>query len=159
MYRSLASTALGSLPRPVDRLRLPRARRRAFPFTSISFTGVKDLTVVISGGTDYAPDAAADYRDPSLDPQALAKTKVLAAARHSASTLLHTHVADFLTLSGQLAVNLGASSAAQRELDTWDRVQARWRDNVPDPELEAAYLQFGRYLMISGSRGSLLMGL
>ncbi|MDT4988497.1 MAG: hypothetical protein QOI74_2591 [Micromonosporaceae bacterium] len=127
--------------------------------TSISFTGVKDLTVVVSGGTDYAPDSAANYRNPSLDPQALAKTKVLAAARHSASTLLHTHVADFLTLSGQLAVNLGASSAAQRELDTWDRVQARWRDNVPDPELEAAYLQFGRYLMISGSRGSLLMGL
>ena len=47
----------------------------------------------------------------------------------------------------------------QRQLNTWDRLQARYRDNVPDPELEAAYLQFGRYLMISGSRGSLPMGL
>jgi alpha-L-fucosidase 2 len=127
--------------------------------TSISFSGCKDLTVVVSGGTDYAPDAAAKFRDPSVDPQRLARTKVLNAAGHSASTLLHTHVADFRPVFEQLHLDLGTSSAAQRELDTWGRVQARYRDNVPDPELEAAYLQFGRYLMISGSRGGLPMGL
>lgn len=127
--------------------------------TSISFSGCKDLTVVVSGGTNYAPDAAAKFRDPSVDPQRLARTKVLNAAGHSVSTLLHTHVADFRAVFGQLDINLGTSSAAQRELDTWERVQARHRDDVPDPELEAAYLQFGRYLMISGSRGSLPMGL
>jgi alpha-L-fucosidase 2 len=127
--------------------------------TSISFSGCNDLTVVVSGGTNYAPDAAAKFRDPSVDPQRLARTKVLNAAGHSASTLLHTHVADFRPVFEQLHIDLGTSSAAQHELDTWERVQARYRDNVPDPELEAAYLQFGRYLMISGSRGSLPMGL
>lgn len=127
--------------------------------TSISFRGCKDLTVVISGGTDYAPDAAAKFRDPSVDPERLAKAKVLDAAGHSARTLLATHVADFRPVFEQLDIDLGTSSAAQRGLDTWERVQARYRDNVPDPELEAAYLQFGRYLMISGSRGSLPMGL
>ncbi|MBM9506227.1 glycosyl hydrolase family 95 catalytic domain-containing protein [Actinacidiphila acididurans] len=127
--------------------------------TTLSFTGCKDLTVVLSGGTDYAPDAAAGFRNPSVDPRALAISKVLAAAGHSYDTLLHTHVADFRPVFGQLDINLGTSSAAQRGLDTWERVQARYRDNVPDPELEAAYLQFGRYLMISGSRGTLPMGL
>ncbi|MCO1594577.1 glycoside hydrolase family 95 protein [Micromonospora sp. RHAY321] len=127
--------------------------------TSISFTGCRDLTVVLSGGTNYAPDAAAGFRDPSLAPERLARDKVLAAARESARDLLHTHVADFRPVFEQFAIDLGASSAAQRELDTWGRTQARWRDNVPDPELEAAYLQFGRYLMISGSRGSLPIGL
>lgn len=127
--------------------------------TSIAFSGCKDLTVVVSGGTNYAPDAAAKFRDPSLAPERLARTKVLNAAGHSASTLLHTHVADFRAVFGQLDIDLGTSSAAQRELDTWERLQARHRDDVPDPELEAAYLQFGRYLMISGSRGSLPMGL
>ncbi|MEV5012343.1 glycoside hydrolase N-terminal domain-containing protein [Streptomyces sp. NPDC056159] len=126
---------------------------------SISFSGCKDLTVVVSGGSNYAPDAAAGFRDPSVDPEHLARTKVLDAAGHSASTLLHTHVADFRPMFEQLDINLGTSSAAQRKLDTWQRVQARHRDDVPDPELEAAYLQFGRYLMISGSRGSLPMGL
>ena len=127
--------------------------------TSITFSGCKDLTVVVSGGTDYAPDAGARFRDPSVDPEALARTKVRGAAAHSASTLLHTHVADFLAVSGQFDIDLGVSSAAQRELDTWERIKARYRDDVPDPELEAAYLRFGRYLMISGSRGSLPMGL
>ncbi|WBB66591.1 glycoside hydrolase N-terminal domain-containing protein [Micromonospora sp. WMMD812] len=127
--------------------------------TSISFAGCRDLTVVLSGGTNYAPDADAGFRDPSVDPQRLARTKVLAAARESVRDLLHTHVADFRPVFAQFDVDLGASSAAQRELDTWERLWARHRDNVPDPELEAAYLQFGRYLMISGSRGSLPMGL
>ncbi|MGW5174949.1 glycosyl hydrolase family 95 catalytic domain-containing protein [Streptomyces sp. NPDC004082] len=127
--------------------------------TSIAFSGCKELTVVVSGGTNYAPDAAAKYRDPSVDPRGLARTKVLAAARHTASTLLDTHVADFRPVFARLDIDLGPSSAAQRELDTWERVRARHRDDVPDPELEAAYLQFGRYLMISGSRGSLPMGL
>ncbi|AOR36550.1 hypothetical protein BFF78_40725 [Streptomyces fodineus] len=133
--------------------------RVAVDGTSISFRGCKDLTVVVSGGTNYAPDAAAKFRDPSLDPERLARTKFLNAAGHSATTLLHTHVADYRPVFEQLDIDLGTSSAAQRGLDTWHRVQARYRDNVPDPELEATYLQFGRYLMISGSRGSLPMGL
>ncbi|MEU3986043.1 glycoside hydrolase N-terminal domain-containing protein [Streptomyces sp. NPDC026672] len=127
--------------------------------TRISFTGCRDLTVVISGGTDYAPDASRDFRDPSLDPEALARTKVRAAARHSADVLLRTHVADYRELYGRFDLSLGSSTPQQRELDTWERLQARSRDGAPDPELEAAYVQFGRYLMISGSRGSLPLGL
>ena len=125
----------------------------------VAFSGCKDVTVVLSGGTNYAPNSKAHYRDPSLDPQKLARAKVAAAAKHTAATLLHTHVADHGALFGQLGISLGTSSADQRALDTWERIQARALDGVPDPELEAAYLQFGRYLMIAGSRGSLPMGL
>ncbi|MEV2213985.1 glycoside hydrolase N-terminal domain-containing protein [Streptomyces sp. NPDC050997] len=125
----------------------------------ISFSGCKDLTVVVSGGTNYAPDAAKGYRAPSLDPRKLARTKVRDAAAHSAGTLLRTHVADYRALFGQFGLSLGTSSEGQRSLDTWERIQARARDGEPDPELEAAYVQFGRYLMISASRGSLPMGL
>ncbi|WP_409474239.1 glycosyl hydrolase family 95 catalytic domain-containing protein [Streptomyces sp. HC307] len=127
--------------------------------TRIDFSGCRNLTVVVSGGTNYAPDAAANYRNPSLDPEQLARTKVRNAARHSADTLLRTHVADYRALYEQLGLSLGTSTAAQRELDTWERLKARARDGAPDPELEAAYLQFGRYLMISGSRGSLPLNL
>ncbi|MEU5998760.1 glycoside hydrolase family 95 protein [Streptomyces sp. NPDC047197] len=125
----------------------------------ISVAGCKELTVVVSGGTNYAPDAAAGYRDPTLDPQRLARTKVLAAARHSATTLLHSHVADQRRLFERMGVSLGTSSRTQRGLDTWERVQARAQDGEADPELEAAYLQFGRYLMIAGSRDSLPLNL
>ncbi|MEU2620790.1 glycoside hydrolase N-terminal domain-containing protein [Streptomyces sp. NPDC007157] len=125
----------------------------------ITFTDCRELTVVLSGGTNYAPDAAADYRDPSLDPRALARTKVKTAARHSADSLLRTHAADHRALFGQFDLSLGTSTADQRELDTWARIQARADSGDPDPELEAAYAQFGRYLMIAGSRDSLPMGL
>ncbi|ADI05325.1 hypothetical protein SBI_02204 [Streptomyces bingchenggensis BCW-1] len=125
----------------------------------ISFSGCADLTVVVSGGTNYVPDASTHYRDASLDPEKLARTKVRDAAAHSADTLRRTHVDDHRALFEQLDLSLGTSSAAQRALDTWERVKARARDGVPDPELEADYLQFGRYLMISGSRGSLPAGL
>ncbi|WP_030613583.1 glycosyl hydrolase family 95 catalytic domain-containing protein [Streptomyces fulvoviolaceus] len=125
----------------------------------VSFSACEELTVVLSGGTNYAPDAAAHYRDPSLDPERLARTKVRTAARHSADTLLRTHVTDHRALFGQLDVTLGTSSEGQRSLDTWERLRARARDGAPDPELEAQYLQFGRYLMIAGSRGSLPLNL
>jgi alpha-L-fucosidase 2 len=125
----------------------------------IDFSGCADLTVVVSGGTDYAPDASAGYRDPSLDPEDLARTKVRAAATHPVGTLRSTHIADHRALYGRLGLDLGTSTARQRALDTWERIQERHASGEPDPELEAAYLQFGRYLMISGSRGSLPMGL
>ncbi|SOD90512.1 glycoside hydrolase N-terminal domain-containing protein [Streptomyces sp. Ag109_G2-15] len=127
--------------------------------TRVTFSGCKDLTVVLSGGTNYAPDAAAHYRNAALDPEALARAKVRAAAGHPADALLRTHVADHQALYGRFDIRLGTSSAEQRALDTWERIRARALDDTPDPELEAAYLQFGRYLMISGSRGSLPMGL
>ncbi|MFI6559667.1 glycosyl hydrolase family 95 catalytic domain-containing protein [Streptomyces sp. NPDC050534] len=127
--------------------------------SQISFAGCKDLTVVVSGGTNYAPDAAKGFRDPSLDPRQLARTKVRDAAAHSADTLLRTHVADHRALFGQFGIELGTSSAGQRALDTWERIRSRTETGDPDPELEAAYVQFGRYLMISGSRGSLPLGL
>ncbi|WP_371657928.1 glycoside hydrolase N-terminal domain-containing protein [Streptomyces sp. NBC_00280] len=125
----------------------------------ISFQDCRRLTVIATGGTDYAPDAAKGYRDPALDPRKLARTKVLDAAGHSATTLLHTHVADHRRLFERMDVSLGTSTAQQRGMDTWERIRARHTDDSPDPELEASYLQFGRYLMIAGSRGSLPLNL
>ncbi|KUN19972.1 hypothetical protein AQJ23_36640 [Streptomyces antibioticus] len=127
--------------------------------TRIDFSGCRDLTVLVSGGTNYAPDAQAGYRAPALDPEKLARAKVRDAAAHSADVLLRTHVADHHALFGQLDLSLGPSTAEQRSLDTWERLKARARDGVPDPELEAQYLQFGRYVMIAGSRDSLPLGL
>lgn len=127
---------------------------------AVEFTGCADLTIIFSGGTDYSPDFAKNYRDPAIDPQPLARTKVTAAAALDPAVLRNTHVADYRRLFDTMAVSLGTSTAAQKQADTWARLKARFAPGaVPDPELEAAYLQYGRYLMICGSRDGLPMGL
>lgn len=126
----------------------------------VTFTDCSEMTVVVSGGTDYAPDHAAGYRDPAADPHALAVTKAAQAARVPARRLRDTHIADYRAHYDRLTLDLGRSTPRQRRLDTWARLRARAADGAaPDPELEASYLQFGRYLTICGSRSGLPTGL
>jgi len=137
-----------------------RTGRIAVRGTEVTFTGCDEVVIVVSGGTNYVPDAATAFMDSRLDPRALAARTAAAAAQVSGSVLLATHVADYHALYNRMTVDLGTSTAAQRALDTWSRIKARGSAGAaPDPELEASYLQFGRYLMITGSRDSLPMGL
>ncbi|WIV55054.1 glycosyl hydrolase family 95 catalytic domain-containing protein [Amycolatopsis nalaikhensis] len=125
-----------------------------------TFSGSRDVVVVLSGGTNYVPDAARKFLDASLDPLALAKDKAAKALRAGGDALLATHVADYRRLYDRMSVDLGRSPSSKRALDSWSRLVA-WHDDpaTPDPELEASYLQFGRYLTITGSRDGLPMGL
>jgi alpha-L-fucosidase 2 len=126
----------------------------------LHFANCSALTVLFCGGTNYTPDVAKNYMDASLDPLQLSIRKTKAAATQTPATLLHTHVADYRSLFDTMRVDLGASTKAQREMDTWTRLQDRATAGSPaDPELEATYLQFGRYLTIAGSRDSLPTGL
>lgn len=126
----------------------------------LSFAGCDELLIVVCGGTDYSPDAATGYRAPGTDPLAVARAKVTAAAAVTGTRLLTTHVADYQRPYNRFAIDLGESSAVQRSLDSWSRIAVRWTDpSTTDPELEAAYVQFGRYLTITGSRDWLPLNL
>jgi len=126
----------------------------------IHFADCSTLTVLLCGGTNYTPDLARNYMDASVDPLTLSIQKTQAAAMQSPTMLLRTHIADYRSLFDTMRVDLGAPTDAQRKMDTWTRLQARATANAPvDPELEASYLQYGRYLTIAGSRDSLPTGL
>jgi alpha-L-fucosidase 2 len=128
--------------------------------TRLTFAGCRELLVVICGGTDYSPDAAKNFRDAGIDPLALARTKIAAATRVSGEELLATHVRDYRRLYDRMTIDLGSSSQLQRALDSWSRIAVRYTDpTTADPELEAAYVQYGRYLTITGSRDWLPMNL
>lgn len=123
---------------------------------ALHFTDCDALTILCCGGTNYSPDVAKGYIDHTCDPLAWVRRKLDAAARKPADELLRRHVADYTALYDTMQVDLGASTPEQRAADTWTRLQARARPGAPaDPELEAAYLQFGRYLTIAGSRDRL----
>ncbi len=127
---------------------------------TVTFAGCTEVVVVLTGGTDYVPDPDRDYRDRTLDPAAVAHDKVRAALGVPWTALLATHTTDHRALFDALAVDLGRSTSAQRGLSTPQRLAARAATGAaPDPELDATYLQFGRYLTICGSRDRLPTGL
>ena len=111
------------------------------------------LTVLVSAGTNYLPDRARQWRgDPPGD--RVARQLRFAAAK-PVKDLRAAHIADFQSFFDRVSLNLGSSSAATRALPTDQRL-AGYAKGDPDPELEAAFFQLGRYLLISSSRpGSL----
>ncbi|MDY0812648.1 glycosyl hydrolase family 95 catalytic domain-containing protein [Kitasatospora purpeofusca] len=126
----------------------------------VSFTGCTEVLLIISGGTNYKADPSVAYKDTAVAPLTVAHAKASDAAAVPGTALLATHVADYRRLQQAMTVDLGTSSAVQRAMDTASRLTARaGSGSAPDPELEASYLQFGRYLMICGSRASLPLSL
>jgi alpha-L-fucosidase 2 len=122
----------------------------------LSFTDCQALTILYGGGTNYTPDVAKGYLDRSIDVLAAVERKLQAAASRTVDDLLRAHVDDYAALYDTMQIDLGVSTAEQRAADTWTRLKERAKPGAPaDPELEATYLQFGRYLTIAGSRDRL----
>ncbi|MGO4776884.1 S46 family peptidase, partial [Lysobacter sp. 2RAB21] len=120
----------------------------------LRFEGCRALTIVLAAATNYAPTAT-DFIDRKVEPTEVAAKRLQTALSKPVQALRDAHVTDHRTLFDSMQVDLGASTAQQRRLDTWARLQARSESKTPDPEFEATYLQFGRYLTIAGSRDGL----
>lgn len=127
--------------------------------STVSFSRASEVTIVVSGGTDYGPDWATGYRSPGTVPADVARSKRTQALTAGGAALFSAHIADHQAQFSTFDLNLGASTAAQRAMDTGARLAARASSGTPDPELEALYLHYARYLAIAGSRGGLPMGL
>ncbi|MEY9931737.1 alpha-L-fucosidase 2 [Catenulispora sp. GP43] len=126
---------------------------------AVTFTGCSEVLLILSGGTDYSASASG-FMDSSVDPAAVASSRASRATTLKSAALLANHLADYQALAETMTVNLGMSSPAQRALPTDQRLAAAAAaGSAPDPELHAAYLQFGRYLAICGSRSSLPINL
>jgi alpha-L-fucosidase 2 len=118
----------------------------------IVFTGCDAVTLVLGAGTSYVLDAA--RRFDGANPLARVAGQVAAAAARPAAVLRAEHERDLGALLGRVALDVGSSPAARRALPTDARIVA-YTQAGGDPELEAQYFQYGRYLLASSSRGSL----
>jgi hypothetical protein len=121
---------------------------------TVGVRGADSVTLVIGAATDYAMDHAADYRS-GVDPHDQVTAVVDAASARGFGKLLKRHQADYRALFDRVQLDLGARLP---DLPT-DELLAAYRSGI-DAEsaraLEALYFQYGRYLLISSSRGGSL---
>ncbi|CAG2179112.1 unnamed protein product, partial [Oppiella nova] len=118
----------------------------------IEFNGCDSLTLIVGAGTDYVFDDLKKYKS-GEDPAVHVNDFVSKAAAKSYENLKTEHLSDFHGLFNRVDVDFGQSSAQQTALPTIKRKNAA--ANKFDPDFEEMFYQFGRYLMISASRGSL----
>ncbi len=118
---------------------LPEGGRLCATANSITLERADAATVLVALHTDYRGG----------DPAALCRERVDAAAKKPYLQLRRSHVADHERLFRRVALDLGRTEAAG--LPT-DRRLAAVRAGGDDPQLAALFFQYGRYLMIAGSR-------
>jgi alpha-L-fucosidase 2 len=115
--------------------------------SSLTVRGASHATLVVAIDTSFT----AFDQDPSRGPDPVRATadRLATLGRPTFEALRDRHVRDHRALFGRVQLDLGRSP--QDTLTTDARLRA-YRDGVTDPGLEATYFQFGRYLMIAGSR-------
>lgn len=111
----------------------------------ISVRNADAATLVYVAATSFV-----NYRDVSADPVARVKTYMACIGNKSFEELYQRHVDDYFKLFGRVSIDLGGKSTDDG-LATDERIN-RVIAGSKDPLLAEQLFQFGRYLMISGSR-------
>jgi alpha-L-fucosidase 2 len=124
--------------------------RIAIDGNRITFDRCDAVTLILGAGTSYVLDA--DKKFQGEHPLARVTAQVDRAPAWPA--LLAAHQQDYRRQFDRVNVDLGATGAARRVLPTDQRIET-YTAQGNDPELEAQFYQYGRYLLISSSRGSL----
>ncbi|AEE54095.1 glycosyl hydrolase family 95 catalytic domain-containing protein [Haliscomenobacter hydrossis] len=107
-----------------------------------------ELVIILSAATSYNGfDKSPAYE--GKDPAKLLDTYFRAIDNKPFSTLYQRHLLDYQNLFKRVEINLAAETE-QSKLPTDRRVELF--SNGQDPAFAALYFQFGRYLMIAGSR-------
>lgn len=83
------------------------------------------------------------------DPAARSERQIAAVAGRGYAALREQHLADYQPLFRRVAIDLGTSSGEEAPTD---QRLARVRQGEEDPALVAQFFQYGRYLLIAGSR-------
>ena len=113
--------------------------------------GASEVVLLVSGATSFAgfdrcPDSA------GRDQHALVQAPLQAAAGQSYASLLAAHVADVRGWFDRVDLRLGDGAAPDRSALPTDRRLEDYARGGADPQLEALYFQFGRYLLTASSR-------
>ncbi len=105
----------------------------------LQLSGADAATVFIALNTDFR----------GREPIGFCERQLAAAQRKEWQRLRAGHVADHQRLFRRVQLDLGSAEAVAQPTDL--RLK-KLRDGISDPQLDALFFQYGRYLVIAGSR-------
>lgn len=116
----------------------------------ITIANAKAVTVLLAAGTDYSPTAASYVTGTGASGvHSTVTSQIDAAAAKSYDALKASHLSDYQALFNRVALHLNESTPAVPT----DELQKSYNAGTYNPFLEVLYYQYGRYLLISSSRG------
>ncbi len=116
----------------------------------IHVEGANSVVVYVAMATDYAmsyPSWKSAEKPAAKNAATLKKL-----GDKKLADILKNHHRQFSRLYKRMAINLGKTPAEIAKLPTDERLEHYRKTGAPDPELEATIYQYGRYVLISGSR-------
>ena len=118
---------------------------------SIVIDGASEVTIFVVNATSFNGFDKDPVRE-GTPYQALADANMNAISRCDYDALLERHTTDYRKYFDRVSIDLGTTADSVRVLPT-DVQLRRYADlGEANPELEALYYQYGRYLLISSSR-------
>ena len=116
----------------------------------LKVTGVNETVIYVTNSTSFAGfDKDPVKEGKEYKQEALRNSDK--AAKKGWRRLLASHLKDYKELFGRVSVWLGDTDQKIKALPT-DQQLLRYAEGEANPELEALYFQYGRYLLISSSR-------
>ena len=128
------------------------ATRPSFSAANIPYIqveGASSVVVYVSLATNYKMDYASNWKGTS--PTAKNKKILTKATKKSYSEIRKDHTSNYKKLFNRMRINLGKTDEGTASMATDERIEA-YKNSGSDPELEATIYQYGRYVLISGSR-------
>ncbi len=117
---------------------------------TLHISGVNRTQIIVSNVTSFN----GFDKDPVKEGREYREAAVSLARKASAKdwvSLWKRHRADYGELFGRVSIDLGQTSPEVKALPTDEQLR-RYASGGANPELEALYFQYGRYLLISSSR-------
>jgi alpha-L-fucosidase 2 len=112
--------------------------------SSLVISNANSVTFVLAIATSFV-----NYKDISGDPTVACEKVLSSISGKDFKTLKKTHLSDFSGLMGRVHLKIGDPLMNEKPTDV--RI-ADLKKGLPDPELLSKIFQFGRYILVSGSR-------
>ncbi|WP_325176600.1 glycoside hydrolase family 95 protein [Paenibacillus alkalitolerans] len=113
--------------------------------------GARTLTVYLAAATNFAGfDTPPDAGDRTHSERCMKQLDD--AGKAGFNVLKERHISDHRSLFGRVDLRLGGTESEELAVLPTDRRLEAYKERRNDPQLEALYFQFGRYLLMCSSR-------